>query len=867
MTLLDTARAVASRARVNRNDAAPDLSGTEQSIQNGAVAVRPAGRSRRDGGDDPRRHADHRRRTAIRPASPCSGSRPTRTTPRSTAPASARRTSRATPRSSRRSSPRRTTCPAADSAARSSTCAAAAARTSSGATNSLNVDAPQLQWTDRAARALGQQYSNLSLGGLLAGPIVFDKAFYNLSYQLGRRANDLRTLLNTDAGGLQAAGVAADSVARLLAIARRAADPDRRRQRPRVAAASATRARCSAASTSRRRHRAPADDEPHVQRQLEPPDARGELSDRAAGAQRRPHELESRRAGAAHGVREEHPAQRDDAGLQRQPQLRHAVPAAAERQRARELQLRRRHERRAHARLRRQRRSWAPAAARSTPRRSTSCPGSAGTTSTGSSSPASCGARATIRTRPPTRSARSATTRWPTSRPTAGVVHARAAAARRRAPASSSARSRSAIRTGAAPTSRSSTACGSTATASRPTPLLNPEVEKRVRRAQRPRAEPPVREPAHRLLVELRHRAADRRLRGRRARTARRRARRHRRLPEHAQRQLDRHRDRQHRARERRAAAHLRRRARCPIPDWAAYAQNPAAIPTQCADGTTGGVFANSAPNVTLFAKDFKAPRSVRSNLNWNGPMLGNRFNATVDLTYSLNLNQAEHARPQLPAHAAVRARRRGGASGVRAAGEHRPRDGRDRVARRARVAAVQPRERAAERSPKREQAASRRALPRVVHARASPGRSTTRWPTCASSTAASRAPRATRSTSRGRAPRANRATRSAYTLGYNFFDAVRVNWFGQFRSGSPFTPIIAGDVNGDGWTNDRAFVFDPVARERSRGGERDALAPRDRIGPRERLPHQAGRLDRVAQLAAAARGRRTRTSASRSTR
>ena len=38
MTLLDTARAVASRARVNRNDTTPDLSGTEQSIQNGAVS-------------------------------------------------------------------------------------------------------------------------------------------------------------------------------------------------------------------------------------------------------------------------------------------------------------------------------------------------------------------------------------------------------------------------------------------------------------------------------------------------------------------------------------------------------------------------------------------------------------------------------------------------------------------------------------------------------------------------------------------------------------------------------------------------------------------------------------------------------------
>ncbi len=30
-----------------------------------------------------------------------------------------------------------------------------------------------------------------------------------------------------------------------------------------------------------------------------------------------------------------------------------------------------------------------------------------------------------------------------------------------------------------------------------------------------------------------------------------------------------------------------------------------------------------------------------------------------------------------------------------------------------------------------------------------------------------------------------------------------------QFRSGSPYTPMVAGDVNGDGYVNDRAFIPD----------------------------------------------------------
>ena len=48
------------------------------------------------------------------------------------------------------------------------------------------------------------------------------------------------------------------------------------------------------------------------------------------------------------------------------------------------------------------------------------------------------------------------------------------------------------------------------------------------------------------------------------------------------------------------------------------------------------------------------------------------------------------------------------------------------------------------------------------------------------------------------------------YSLGYNFFDAVRVTWNGNVRSGTLFTPTISGDVNGDGYSNDRAFVPNP---------------------------------------------------------
>jgi hypothetical protein len=84
-----------------------------------------------------------------------------------------------------------------------------------------NVDiAPPLEWADETAAALNQKYTNMRLGGNAAGPITMDQRFYNTAYNVGRRFNDAQTLLNTSPVGLEAAGVAGDSVARLLGILR-----------------------------------------------------------------------------------------------------------------------------------------------------------------------------------------------------------------------------------------------------------------------------------------------------------------------------------------------------------------------------------------------------------------------------------------------------------------------------------------------------------------------------------------------------------------------------------------------------------------------------------------------------------------------
>ncbi len=49
-------------------------------------------------------------------------------------------------------------------------------------------------------------------------------------------------------------------------------------------------------------------------------------------------------------------------------------------------------------------------------------------------------------------------------------------------------------------------------------------------------------------------------------------------------------------------------------------------------------------------------------------------------------------------------------------------------------------------------------------------------------------------------------------TISYPFGTTLELTAIGRLTSGSPFTPMVATDINGDGSRNDRAFVFDDAA-------------------------------------------------------
>jgi hypothetical protein len=278
-----------------------------------------------------------------------------------------------------------------------------------------------------------------------------------------------------------------------------------------------------------------------------------------------------------------------------------------------------------------------------------------------------------------------------------------------------------------------------------------------------------------------------------------------------------------------------------PIPSWAAYS-DPSAIPTTCADGTTGSVFANSAPNAFLFARDFAGPRSIRSNLQWNGPILGNRLMATLEGTYSQNLNQPgiydlnftgveqfalanEGNRPVYVQPSSIVA-----STGAIATSDARVTPLYARVT---------------------ELRSDLRAESRQVSLRVSPATFNTSysWSLAYVYGNVRDQVRGFGSTvgnpfdvSWGRSSFDSRH-QVVYTFGYNFFNTVNVSWYGQLRSGAPFTPLVAADVNGDGYVNDRAYVFNPATADPAVAAGIQALLDHGSAAARDCLRRQLGNL------------------------
>jgi hypothetical protein len=674
--------------------------------------------------------------------------------------------------------------------------------------NSLNADSPALQWTDPAARALGQQYSNLSVGGALSGPIVFDKAYYNVSYQAGRRSNDLHTLLNTDPVGLEASGVSADSVSRLLALLAQAGVPTMvngripqsrlsdnglvfgsldftppgsssgqtfnvtfngywNRQAP--IGALATEVPAHSGDRTAWNLGAQGTHTAYVKSTVLSESSIGVSGSRNHGSPylSLPNAnllVNSTFADGTSGVRTVgfggNPflgTSSANLGLNASNQLswfsrnnKHRIKLTSElRQDAYDQD------------------------------QTTNLLGSYFFNSLGD-----------LQANRPASFSRSLSPRTQRGGQTIGAVSLGDSYKR-----STDLQIQYGVRLDA---NRFSDA-----------PLYNPAVQQTfgVRNDETPNrlyASPRIgfswtygaatqiaafegAARAPRAVVRggvgVFQSVPNATLIGTAIDNTG--------LPGAVQ-QLS-------------CVG-----AATPLPDWAAYVADPSTIPTQCADGTNGSVFASSAPNVSMFARDYAAPRAVRGNLQWNGPVLANRFSATIEATYSRNLNQRSMVdlnfaptvqftlRDEAERPVFVRPTSIVAATGAIASRDARVSTLFNRVS---------------------EQRSDLVGEARQIRLSLAPTSFSSNFTWNASYVYANNREQFRGFSSTTGDPTVVEWGRSdfdsrhqiTYNLGYNFFDALRVNWFGRFSSGVTFTPLVASDINGDGYVNDRAFVFDPA--------------------------------------------------------
>lgn len=243
-----------------------------------------------------------------------------------------------------------------------------------------------------------------------------------------------------------------------------------------------------------------------------------------------------------------------------------------------------------------------------------------------------------------------------------------------------------------------------------------------------------------------------------------------------------------------------------PLPDWQRYDADAATIPTSCVDGSPS-VFADAAPVVRAVAPGYQPPTSWRANLQYSSRSAVVDWSAEV--VTSLNLHQpgtidrnfagvpkfalADDSRPVFVDATAIVP-----STGVASNASARLSPTFGRV-----VMTTSDL-----RSVSNQLTLSVRPVPTYMRGWYAAG-----WYTLANNRASSRGfdgdafgSPATRTWTRGNYDvRHQVLTQFGYTK-----QGVTISGLLRVQSGTPYTPTIAGDVNGDGLLNDRAFIAKP---------------------------------------------------------
>jgi len=284
-----------------------------------------------------------------------------------------------------------------------------------------------------------------------------------------------------------------------------------------------------------------------------------------------------------------------------------------------------------------------------------------------------------------------------------------------------------------------------------------------------------------------------------------------------------------------------------PIPNWASYSGDPAAVPGACTDGSNGSIFSNVSPSVYAFDRRFEQPRSFRTAADWSSPVLDNRFVLGLQGVYSWNMNQPGFVDINLDPGQGFPLSNEGGrpifvepSSIVPTTGTVAVTDSRRSIA--FRNVSVN-------RSDLH--SATSQFVVKVVPVTTNKYR---RWDFSYSLLNV-------RDQFYGFSGAGNTAGnpfdrqwgphiaegKHQFTVNWNSIpiaDLVYVTIGTTVRSGSLFTPMIAGDVNGDGYLNDRAFVFSPSASgDTALASSMRSLLANGAPAARECLARQLGQL------------------------
>lgn len=257
-----------------------------------------------------------------------------------------------------------------------------------------------------------------------------------------------------------------------------------------------------------------------------------------------------------------------------------------------------------------------------------------------------------------------------------------------------------------------------------------------------------------------------------------------------------------------------------PTTDFRRFREDRSSVPTTCADGSAGAPASRGLPNVAAFSPGFQAPRSWRASLGYD-VTLRQRVSLSVDGFYILGLSQYGVRDLNLASAPAFTLDGEGGRPVFAPAAEIDPGTGTIPLSASRRDARFAQAYEVHSGLRSRTGALTAALNGMVAGIETNFQLSYTLSRTRDQSSFAFGGPRSgfASTVTRGDPNRLGwapgdedrRHTLSAI-IGRPLGSAWEVSLIGRAASGAPFTPWVAGDVNGDGAFNDAAFVFDPAA-------------------------------------------------------